>query len=64
MQMQRECKEANKLKTVKVSDEIHRELTRLLGEMIAQNQKSHTYNDVVKALITRSSVSPADRSGK
>jgi len=44
------------MKTLRVSDEVHRELTRLLGEMIAQSRKPQTYNDIIRALITRSAL--------
>lgn len=41
------------MKTLKVSDQAHRELTRLLGEMMAQTRKSQTFSDVIEALVSR-----------
>ena len=41
------------MKTIRISDAAHRELTRLLGEMMAKTGKPQTYNDVIDALTTQ-----------
>jgi hypothetical protein len=48
------------LKTIRISDAAHRELTRLLGEMMAKTGKSKTYNDVIDALTAQSVIIPAE----
>lgn len=43
------------MKTLRVSDTVHpvhRELTRLLGEMMAQTGKAQTFSDVIEALVS------------
>jgi hypothetical protein len=47
------------LKTIRISDATHRELTRLLGEMMAKTGKPKTYNDVIDALTAQSVIIPA-----
>ncbi|MCW4003430.1 MAG: hypothetical protein NWE95_05920 [Candidatus Bathyarchaeota archaeon] len=42
------------MKTVRVSDETHKKLTRLLGELMAKTGKAQTFNDVIENLIARS----------
>jgi hypothetical protein len=44
------------LKTLRISDTAHRELTRLLGEMMAKTGKAQTYRDVIDELTTHSIV--------
>ena len=41
------------LKTVRVSDEVHRKLTRLLGEMMAKIGKNQTSNEAINGLISK-----------
>jgi hypothetical protein len=41
------------LKTIKVSDDVHRKLTQLLGEQMAKTGKSQTYNDILEILLTK-----------
>gem|GEM_PF-1348433 len=48
------------MKTIRISDAAHRELTRLLGEMMAKTGKSQTYNDVIDALTAQSVIIPAE----
>jgi predicted CopG family antitoxin len=48
------------MKTLKVSDAVHRELTRLLGEMMAQSGKPQTFSDVIEALFSRSVLLPPE----
>jgi len=45
--------EINTMKTLRISDHAHRELTRWLGEMMAQSGKAQTFSDVVDALVSR-----------
>jgi predicted CopG family antitoxin len=45
--------EINIMKTLRVSDHAHRELTRWLGEMMAQSGKAQTFSDVIDALVSR-----------
>jgi hypothetical protein len=47
------------LKTLRISDNAHRELTRLLGEMMAKTGKPQTYRDVIDVLTQRSVILPA-----
>ncbi|MGD6933323.1 MAG: hypothetical protein ACQCN5_03865 [Candidatus Bathyarchaeia archaeon] len=39
------------MKTIKVSDEIHAKLTKMLGERIAKTGKIETYNEVLADLL-------------
>jgi predicted CopG family antitoxin len=48
------------LKTIRISDDAHRELTRLLGEAMAKTGKAQTYCDVVDALTKRTVILPAE----
>jgi predicted CopG family antitoxin len=41
------------LKTVRVSDEVHRKLTRLLGERMAKTGKAQTFNGAIEDLISK-----------
>ena len=41
------------MKTLRVSDTAHRELTRLLGEMMAQTRKPQIYTNVIETLVSR-----------
>jgi len=48
------------MKTLRVSDDAHRMLTRLLGEMMAQSGKAKTFSDVIEALVSRSVLLPPE----
>jgi hypothetical protein len=48
------------LKTIKISDNAHRELTRLLGEMMSKTGKPKTYGDVIDALTMHSVIIPTE----
>ena len=48
------------MKTIRISDAAHCELTRLLGEMMAKTGKPQTYNDVINALTAQSVIMPAN----
>lgn len=39
------------VKTIKISDECHRELTKVLGEFMAQNPDIKTYEQAILKLI-------------
>jgi hypothetical protein len=40
-----------KMKTLKVSDKVHGDLTRLKGLFTAEKSETQTYDDVIKKLI-------------
>ena len=48
------------MKTLRVSEDAHRKLTRLLGEMMAQTRKAQTFSDVIEALVSRSVLLPPE----
>lgn len=48
------------MKTIRISDDSHRELTRLLGEAMAKTGETKTYRDVIDALVKRSVILPAE----
>jgi len=48
------------MKTLRVSDRAHRELTRWLGELMAQTGKPQTFSDVIEALVSRSVLLPPE----
>ena len=48
------------MKTLKVSDTAHRELVRLLGQMMAQTKKQVTFNDVVEAVVSKAGPLPPE----
>src|SRR3990170_712707 len=48
------------MKTLRVSDDVHRELTRLLGEMMARSKKTQTCTDVIEDLVSRSVLLPLE----
>jgi predicted CopG family antitoxin len=52
--------EINNMKTLRISDHAHRELTRWLGEMMAQTGKAQTFSDVIDALVSRAVLLPPE----
>ena len=46
------------MKTIKMSDQLHLELTAIVGELIAESGQIKTYEDAVDALVHRSVVLP------
>ena len=48
------------MKTIRISETAHSELTRLLGEMMATTGKPKTYGDVIDALTTHSVIIPTE----
>jgi len=41
------------MKTLRISENAHRELTRWLGQMMAESGKAKTYSDVIEALVSQ-----------
>jgi len=39
------------MKPLRISDEIHRKLTALLGTLMAQTGKMQTYQDTIEAML-------------
>jgi len=39
------------MKTLKISDSVHEELTRIKGQLIARNGKTKSYSDAIAELI-------------
>jgi metal-responsive CopG/Arc/MetJ family transcriptional regulator len=48
------------LKTLKISDDVHQQLTALLGELTAQTMKMQTYQDAIEALLNQSVILPPE----
>jgi len=48
------------MKTLKISDEIHRKLTATVGTLMAQTGKMQTYQDAIEALLEESVILPAE----
>jgi hypothetical protein len=47
------------MKTLKISDEVHRKLTATVGTLMAQTGKMQTYQDAIEALLKESVILPA-----
>jgi len=41
------------MKTLRISENAHRKLTRWLGQMMAHSGKAKTYSDVIEALVSQ-----------
>jgi Arc/MetJ-type ribon-helix-helix transcriptional regulator len=48
------------MKTLRISDEIHRKLTATVGTLMAQTGKKQTYQDAINAMLTRSVILPPE----
>jgi hypothetical protein len=48
------------MKAVKISDQTHSELTRIVGQLTAASGKVKTYEDAVEALLHKSVVMPPE----
>jgi metal-responsive CopG/Arc/MetJ family transcriptional regulator len=48
------------MKTLRISDDIHRKLTATLGTLMAQKGKMQTYQDAVEAMLSRSVMLPPE----
>jgi metal-responsive CopG/Arc/MetJ family transcriptional regulator len=52
--------EDKEMKTLRISDEIHRKLTATVGTLMAQTGKMQTYQDAIEAMLTRSVILPTE----
>lgn len=50
----------SKMKTLKISEDIHQKLTALLGELMTQTSRMQTYQDAINALINESVILPQE----
>jgi len=48
------------MKTLRISDSVHRRLTATLGTLMAQTGKMQTYQDAIEAMLTRSVILPTE----
>jgi metal-responsive CopG/Arc/MetJ family transcriptional regulator len=48
------------MKTIRISDDLHRKLTGSLGTLMAQIGKMQTYQDAIEAMLSRSVILPPE----
>jgi len=48
------------MKTLRISNDIHQKLTALLGELMAQTSKMHSYQDAIEAMLYQSVILPPE----
>jgi hypothetical protein len=48
------------MKTLRISDQMHRKLTATLGTLVAQTGKMQTYEDAIEAMLSRSVILPPE----
>jgi hypothetical protein len=48
------------MKTLKISDDVHRKLTATVGTLMAQTGKMQTYQDAIEAMLNRSVILPTE----
>ena len=48
------------MKTLRISDDVHRKLTATVGTLTAQTGKMQTYQDAIEAMLTRSVILPPE----
>jgi len=48
------------MKTLRISDDIHRKLTATVGTLMAQTGKMQTYQDAIEAMLSRSIILPTE----
>jgi hypothetical protein len=48
------------MKTLRISDDVHRKLTATVGTLMAQTGKMQTYQDAIEAMLTRSVILPPE----
>jgi len=48
------------MKTIRISDDLHRKLTGSLGTLMAQTGKMQTYQDAIEAMLSRSVILPPE----
>jgi hypothetical protein len=51
------------MKTLRISDDVHRKMTATVGTLMAQTGKMPTYQDVIETLLKQSLILPARASG-
>ena len=52
--------EDKEMKTLRISDEIHRKVTATVGTLTAQTGKMQTYQDAIEAMLNRSVILPRE----
>jgi hypothetical protein len=55
-----EARRRDKMKTLKISEDIHQKLTALMGELMTQTSRMQTYQDTINALINQSVILPEE----
>jgi len=53
-------REGRVMKTIRISDQMHRKLTAVLGTLVAQTGKMQTYQDAIAAMLSRSVILPPE----
>jgi hypothetical protein len=48
------------LKTLKISDDVHRKVTATVGTLMAQTGNMQTYQDTIEAMINRAVILPPE----
>jgi len=48
------------MKTLRISDEIHRKMTATVGTLMAQTGKMRTYQDAIEAMLNQSIILPSE----
>lgn len=48
------------MKTLRISDDVHRKLTATVGTLMAQTGKMQTYQDAIEALLKENVILPAE----
>ena len=48
------------MKTLRISDEIHRKMTATVGTLMAQTGKMQTYQDAIEAMLKQSVILPSE----
>ena len=46
------------MRTLRISDEVHRKLTAALGALMAETSKMQTYDDALDAILSKSVILP------
>ena len=52
------------MKTLKISDQTHAELTKIAGQLTAESGKIKTYEEAIEALLHRSILLPPELLGE
>jgi hypothetical protein len=48
------------MKTLRISDDVHRKLTATVGTLMAQTGKMQTYQDTIEAMLSQSAILPPE----